>query len=170
MTQYGNRGMDLEEMIENVNKEYKFTKKAVVQKIPTPVKVLNITGGRITNGFYEEKSTVDYIGNYKGRAIAFEAKETSVETRFDLSNMHDHQFFFLDEWNNSGAISFVIVSFTSLNEIYYLPFELLDKYWMQMEAGGRKSIPYEEIAKEEYELGNDVDYLEIVERVIADED
>ena len=169
MIEYGNRGMDLEEKLENLHKEYKYTEKAVVQKIPTPVKVLNMAGGKIRNGYYAEKSTVDYLGTYQGRAIAFEAKETSVETRFDLSNMKDHQFYFLDHWQNQGAISFVIVSFTSLNEIYYMPFELLDKYWMQMEAGGRKSIPYSEIAKEEYELGNDVDYIDIIERMIADE-
>ncbi len=60
---------------------------ALINKRPTPVKVLKSKGGRVLNGFYEAKSTVDYDGVYKGRAIAFEAKSTEKDTRFDLKNI-----------------------------------------------------------------------------------
>ncbi len=56
----------------------------VINKRPTPVKVLKSKGGRVLNGFYEVKSTVEYNGVYKGRAIAFEAKSTENATKFDL--------------------------------------------------------------------------------------
>lgn len=37
--------------------------------------------GRVKDGYYESKSTVDYDGVYKGRAIAFEAKSTNEMKR-----------------------------------------------------------------------------------------
>lgn len=53
---------------------------ALINKRPTPVKVLKSKGGRLLNGLYEDKSTVDYDGVYKGRAIAFVAKSTKNPT------------------------------------------------------------------------------------------
>ncbi|OTX33627.1 Holliday junction resolvase [Bacillus thuringiensis serovar brasilensis] len=38
-------------------------------------------------GSMKLKSTVDYDGVYKGRAIEFEAKSTENVTRFDLKNI-----------------------------------------------------------------------------------
>lgn len=63
----------------------------LTNKHATPVKVLKSAGGRVLNGFYEAKNTVDYGGVYKGRAVAFEAKSTQSLTRFDLSNIAQHQ-------------------------------------------------------------------------------
>ncbi|TDX52156.1 Holliday junction resolvase RecU [Orenia marismortui] len=174
MSIYANRGMELEEAIEYTNQEYFFKQRALAQKVPTPVKVLNINSrtGRITNGHYDKKSTVDYIGVYNGIPLAFEAKETAVKTRFDLSNIKDHQFYFLDHWQNNGGLSFLIISFTSLNECYYLPFEVLDQYWVQMESGGRKSIPYDVVAKDKYRIEQGkgmilLDYISVIKEVIA---
>jgi len=169
-TNYANRGQDLEDMIETTNQIYLRQGRALVQKIPTPVKVLNTNSktGKIT-GFYEKKSTVDYIGAYQGVPIAFDAKETSVETRFDLSNVKDHQYTFLASHVANGGIGFLIVWFKEQDEFYYLPYELLDEYWQNKLNGGRKSIPYEEIASEEYRIHSQqvpVDYLSVVEKVI----
>lgn len=172
MNSYANRGMELEELIEQTNKEYFFQQRALIQKVPTPVKVLNINNkGRITNGFYEKKSTVDFIGVFEGKSLAFDAKETTVETRFDLSNVKEHQFYFLDHWQNNGGVSFLIVNFATLDETYYLPFELLDKYWVAMEVGGRKSIPYDVVAKTEHRIKQGtgyilIDYLSVLEEII----
>ncbi|WP_027339950.1 Holliday junction resolvase RecU [Halonatronum saccharophilum] len=175
MINYGNRGDWLEEAIEVSNKQYLYQGKALVQKIATPVKVLNINQetGRITNGFYEKKSTVDYIGIWKGRSLAFDAKETKVETRFDLSNLKEHQYLFLSSWVAQGGIGFLIVHFVTLDETYYLPFEVLDRYWQSMLDGGRKSIQYDVIAKEEHKIGSYglivIDYLSVIKDVIVDE-
>ncbi|MBM7555817.1 Holliday junction resolvase RecU [Halanaerobacter jeridensis] len=172
---YGNRGKSFEKMIQTSNQQYKFQNKAVVQKIPTPVKVLDINPqtGNIRSGFYEQKSTVDYMGTYQGIALAFEAKETNVETRFDLSNIKEHQYSFLKSWVASGGIGFILLQFSTLDEIYYLPFGLLEEYWEQMNNGGRKSIPYNEIAKEDYKITNDgmivVDYLAVVDEIFLDD-
>ncbi|WP_408956028.1 Holliday junction resolvase RecU [Natroniella sp. ANB-PHB2] len=170
---YGGRGKALENMIETSNRQYSFQNRAVIQKIPTPVKVLNINSrtGKITNGFYEKKSTVDYIGNYKGQAIAFDAKETRIETRFDLSNVKKHQYHYLKNWAANGGIAFLIIYFNSLDEAYYLPYGLLNEYWQGRLKGKRKSIPYQKIAKEEYKISSQglvlLDYLEIIDRVFS---
>jgi recombination protein U len=170
LTNYANRGQDLEDLIETTNQIYIRQGRLLVQKIPTPVKVLkaNQKTGKIT-GFYERKSTVDYIGVFQGTGIAFDAKQTSIETRFDLNNVKEHQYLFLSSWVASGGIGFLVVHFSSLDEFYYLPYELLDKYWQGKLRGGRKSIPYEEIAQSEYMVSKQqvpVDYLSVVEKVI----
>ncbi|MCK8817670.1 Holliday junction resolvase RecU [Natroniella sulfidigena] len=167
---YGGRGKVLENMIETSNRQYSFQNRAVIQKIPTPVKVLNINSrtGKITNAFYEQKSTVDYIGTYKGRAIAFDAKETKIETRFDLSNVKKHQYQYLKSWVQNGGVAFLIIYFKTLDEAYYLPFSLLEEYWQGRLQGGRKSIPYQKIAKKKYKIGSQglviLDYLEIIDQ------
>ncbi|MBM7624765.1 Holliday junction resolvase RecU [Sporohalobacter salinus] len=170
LASYANRGQDLEDMIETTNQIYIQQGRLLVQKIPTPVKVLNTNQktGKVT-GFYEKKSTVDYIGIFQGKGIAFDAKQTSVDTRFDLSNVKDHQYLFLSSWVASGGIGFLVVYFSSLDEFYYLPYDLLDEYWQNKLKGGRKSIPYEEIARKKYRIKSQqvpVDYLSVVERSV----
>lgn len=137
-----NRGTELEEMIMRTNQRYRFLEEAVVHKISTPVKVLNVTqSGKITDGYYEKKSTVDFEGNIEGgRSVAFEAKQTKIETRFDLSNIDKHQREYLGLHQKTGGISFVIVRFMKLQEIYYLPYDELHR-WQYEES--RKSIPYD---------------------------
>ncbi len=172
MYYYAKRGQVLEEMVEVSNQQYLLQNRALVQKIPTPVKVLNVNSrtGKINNAFYDKKSTVDYIGVFKGRSVAFDAKETNVETRFDLSNVKEHQYRFLSNWNKNGGISFLIINFSSLEESYYLPFTILDDFWKGMLKGERKSIPYQVIAKAEYRIKGKglilLDYLSIIEKMI----
>jgi len=79
----------------------------LISKRPAPVKVLN-KGGRVLNEFYEAKSTVDYDGVYK-RAIAFEAKSTEKDTRFDLKNIAQHQLDYLEKAEKMGAICFFLM-------------------------------------------------------------
>lgn len=170
---YANRGRQLETELETTNQYYNSQGIAKIQKIPIPVKVLNFNSqtGKITNAFYEQKSTVDYIGTYQGRTIVFDAKETNVETRFDLKNIKQHQYQYLKDQHQCGAVAFLLVRFKKLDESYYLPFKLLDEYMVKKQQGGRKSIPYEEIARDQYKLKANglvlLDYLSIVDKVIA---
>lgn len=91
MVYTGNRGMAFEATINLVNQLYKSRKIAIINKRPTPVKVLKSKGTKVLSGYFEEKSTVDYDGVYRGRPIYFEAKSVQTVTRFDLSNLHQHQ-------------------------------------------------------------------------------
>jgi recombination protein U len=173
---YANRGKQLETELETTNQYYNSKGIAKIQKIPIPVKVLNLDSrtGKITNAFYEKKSTVDYIGTYKSRTIVFDAKETNIETRFDLKNIKRHQHQYLQDQSHCGAIAFLLLRFKSLGETYYLPFELLDNYISNSKQGGRKSIPYKEIAKPKYKVGSRglvlLDYLSIVDEIMTEED
>lgn len=93
----GNCGMAFEMLINLANEMYQRGGVTLINKQPTPVKVLKSKGGRVLNGFYEAKSTVDYVGVYKGRAIAFEAMSTENATRCDLKNIVQYQLDYLDK-------------------------------------------------------------------------
>ena len=89
MTFYGNRGMTLEEDINLTNEYYREKNIALIYK--KPILRTNETKTRIKDGFYEQKSTLDYNGIYQGMYIEFDAKETNSKTSFPLSNIHIHQ-------------------------------------------------------------------------------
>ena len=168
---YANRGMNLEEEINITNKYYRDMDKAIIYKKPTPIKVIkanfvsrqNVT---ITEAYFDMPSTTDYNGIYKGKYIDFEAKETTSNTSFPLSNIHSHQLLHLKKVYNHGGISFIIVRFTHLNETYLLFEEELNKF---IENEKRKSIPLSYF-KEKGHLIRDkfnprVDYLEIIDNI-----
>ena len=143
-----NRGMDLEKEIEDALLYYQHHKKALIQKVPTPIKPVKVDYKRKSvQGFFEKKSTVDYIGNYRGLAIAFDAKETGLKN-MPLSNIEQHQYDYLKENAEMGGISFLIVAFTALGQNFYLPFSQLQEYWILAKHGGRKSIPYSDFHSE----------------------
>lgn len=100
-------------------------------------------GPYIKHGWYEKNGFVDYFGVCRGQAIAFEAKSTVEKSRFDLKNIEADQVTQLQEWQEAGGVSFVLVSFESLHEVYLLSFDQLDTWWQDAQDGGRKSIPYD---------------------------
>src|SRR5579875_38202 len=134
MISQANRGMAFEYLIEYTNRQYQAKGIAVIQKIPTPVKMIR-RGAQIVSAFPERKSTVDFIGVAGGRAIAFDAKSTRLYTRFPHGNIEQHQYEFLWEWQTQGGIAFVLVEFSTLHEVYVMPFEILQKFWVAMKRG-----------------------------------
>ncbi len=144
----GLRGSTLEDLINRTNDSYREKKLALIQKIPTPITPISIDkqSRHITLAYFEQKSTVDYIGAVQGIPVCFDAKECAVKT-FPLQNIHPHQIAFMKEFEEQGGISFIILSFTTLNETYYLPFRDVYRFWRRMEEGGRKSFTYDEVDK-----------------------
>ena len=51
------------------------------------------------------------------------------------------------EFEAQGGVAFIILYFTSKDEMYYIPFSELDAFWSRMQKGGRKSFTYEELDK-----------------------
>lgn len=141
---YANRGMSFEHLIEHANAQYRAKGWALVQKVATPWKIIR-RGKQIVSAFPEKKSTVDFIGVANGKAIAFDAKSTRERTRFPLSNIEEHQMFFLEQFHNQGGHAFILVEYVKFNEVYLIPFLRLRDYWNTAMMGGRKSIPYEEM-------------------------
>ena len=140
ITFYGNRGMTLEEDINLTNEYYKEKNIALIYKKPIPIKVLrtNETKTRIKDGFYEQKSTLDYNGIYKEKYIEFDAKETNSKTSFPLSNIHEHQINHIKDVLFYKGIVFLIIRFNILNKTYILQGDKLIEF---INTQDRKSIP-----------------------------
>lgn len=141
--QHGLRGGFLEECINASNTIYLENGLAVVQKIPTPITPVEMDNEKrtITLAYFDQKSTVDYLGNVQGIPVCFDAKETKLEY-FPLENIHEHQIRFMRAFDAQDGLAFLIVKFSSYDKTYLCPFETLEKYWKAAQNGGRKSIPY----------------------------
>lgn len=138
-----NRGMELENLINQSNKYYRQKHICLVKKRPTSITVLKVDyskGAKITNAFFEEKSTTDYNGLYKSRYIDFEAKSTKNRTSFPLKNITFHQIEHLKEVILQQGIAFFIIQFVIHNKIFLLDAKEVIEFY---ETSKRKSIPYD---------------------------
>ena len=142
----GLRGSVLEDLINRSNEMYLEKGLAMIQKIPTPITPITIDkqSRHITLAYFDQKSTVDYIGAVQGIPVCFDAKECTSDT-FSLQNLHRHQVEFMKEYERQGGVSFLIIYFTKRDELVYLPFKDMLKFWQRMEDGGRKSFRHEEL-------------------------
>lgn len=142
----GLRGSTLEEFINRTNEKYLENGLALIQKVPTPITPINIDKEtrHITLAYFDQKSTVDYIGAVQGIPVCFDAKECNTDT-FPLQNIHEHQVKFMEDFEKQGGISFFLLSFTARDEFYYLRLAELLVYWNRAKEGGRKSFRYEEL-------------------------
>ena len=112
----GLRGSTLEDMINHSNQVYRERGLALIQKIPTPITPIAIAkeSRHITLAYFDQKSTVDYIGAVQGIPVCFDAKECSAST-FPLQNVHEHQVRFMLEFESQGGISFIILHWTAVD-------------------------------------------------------
>ncbi len=174
LSTYSNRGMELENDINDTNKYYLDNDIAVIYKKPTSVTIhkAEYPGPHkaiIKEAYFKTPSTTDYNGVYKGKYIDFEAKETQNKTSFPLSNIHNHQIIHLKNITKHGGIGFIIVRFSSLNETYYMSFKKLNSF---IEQQTRKSIPIEYFKTNGYLIKEGLrprlDYLKIVDKELGD--
>ena len=140
---------------------------ALIQKIPTPITPIKIDKEHrhITLAYFDQKSTVDYIGAVQGIPVCFDAKESSKDT-FALQNIHEHQVTFMEQFEKQGGIAFLILFFSMRNELFYLPFKDMMKFWNRAKEGGRKSFRYVELDQDYYiqpKNGLLVPYLEALQ-------
>lgn len=142
----GLRGSTLEDLINRSNEQYHEKGLALIQKIPTPITPIKIDkeSRHITLAYFEQKSTVDYIGTVQGIPVCFDAKECHADT-FALQNIHQHQVEFMEDFEKQGGVSFLIIYYSKKNEIFYLPFVYMKGFWNRALEGGRKSFRYEEL-------------------------
>ena len=164
----GLRGSAFEELIDLTNRLYSQKGVAVIQKVPTPITPVEVDNKArtITNAYFEKKSTVDFIGVTGGTAICFDAKETKL-MNLPLKNIHSHQIDFMEKFELQGGVSFLLVSFSSKDEVFLLPISELSKRHSVSIKGGRKSIPYGEFDRNllvKSENGFPLDYLAAVKR------
>lgn len=139
--QYGNRGKFFENMILASNNGYLARGMGFIEKAEPTIQITRESGNRV-EGFKKGKGFVDFFGCAHGRAIAFEAKKTNSRTSFPLKNIEEHQMITLRVWQQQGGISFFLISFEKLGEVYFVKYDQVEEFWEAAEKGGRKSIPY----------------------------
>lgn len=145
----GLRGSTLEEYINRTNEKYLENGLALIQKIPTPITPITIDKQtrHITLAYFDQKSTVDYIGAVQGIPVCFDAKECHTDT-FPLQNVHEHQVVFMENFEKQGGVAFFLIFYSSRDEFYYLRFAKMLEFWNRMKEGGRKSFRYEELEQD----------------------
>ncbi|PWJ52302.1 Holliday junction resolvase RecU [Faecalicatena contorta] len=164
----GLRGSTLEDLINRTNERYEEMGLALIQKIPTPITPVKIDKEQrhITLAYFDKISTVDYIGAVQGIPVCFDAKECSADT-FPLQNIHEHQISFMTKFEKQCGISFLIIYYSGIQELYYMRFEEIKKFWNRASSGGRKSFRREELDPAYFmELKNGcfVPYLDYIQK------
>ncbi len=164
----GLRGSTLEELVNHTNHRYAVEHLALVQKIPTPITPISIDQKtrHITLAYFDQKSTVDYIGVVQGIPLAFDAKECREDT-FPLHNIHPHQVSFMEEFERQQGITFLLIYFTNRDLFYYLRFEEMKYFWDRMQRGGRKSFKIDELTEDFFFHSPNrlwIPYLEMVQK------
>ena len=120
---FSDRGMSLEQQINESNKYYLLEGIAVVHKKPTPVQIVKVDYPKrsravIKEAYFRQASTTDYNGVYQGRYLDFEAKETRNKSLFPLKNFHEHQIIHLERCLKQKGICFTIIRFVTLNRSF----------------------------------------------------
>ena len=136
-----NRGMSFENDINISNEYYREKDICLITKRPTPINVVKVDyskGAKITHAYFEEQSTTDYNGVYKGRYIDFEAKNTKNKTSFPLNNITKHQIEHLKRVIKHGGIAFFIIQFELLDKVFIIDASYVIHFYENEE---RKSIP-----------------------------
>lgn len=164
----GLRGSALEDYINHTNEQYLHKGLALIQKIPTPITPVRIDKEHrhITLAYFDQRSTVDYIGVVQGIPVCFDAKECRAAT-FPLQNVHSHQIEFMKQFERQGGIAFLLIYYTERNILYYMRYEEIQNFWDRMQHGGRKSICFEELSPEfflELKCGCIVPYLDAIQK------
>lgn len=164
----GLRGSTLEDLINRTNERYLEKGLALIQKIPTPITPVRIDKERrhITLAYFDQQSTVDYIGAVQGIPVCFDAKECSVDT-FPMQNIHEHQIEFMKNFERQNGISFLLIYYSHKNLLYYMRMEELQRFWERANSGGRKSFRFEELNEQFFmKLSNGcfVPYLDAIQK------
>ena len=144
-TSFSNRGMFLENIINESNTYYNSIEKSLIFKKPTPIKVLNVTypnnrSHLIDKAVYSSISTLDYNGIYREKYIEFDAKECHSKSSFPLSNIKEHQLNHIKSVIKQKGIVFLIIYMN--NEFFLLKGNDIINY---IENNDRKSIEFDYI-------------------------
>ncbi len=168
---YSNRGMTLEEDINETNLYYLANNIAVIHKKPTPIQIVQVdykrrSAAMIKEAYFRQASTTDFNGICNGRHLDFEAKETRNTTSFPLNNFHEHQISHMKDVVKQSGIAFVLLRFSTTDEIFLLESHHLFSFYERMEKGGRRSITKAEIEEcgHRIKLGLHprIDYLKVI--------
>jgi len=169
---YKNRGMFLENIINDSNNYYNEIERCLIYKKPTPIKVLNVTYPTnkthlINKAVYSSVSTLDYNGIYRGKYIEFDAKMCNNKSLFPISNIKNHQINHIKQVIKQGGIAFLIIMIN--NEIFLLKGEDL----INIINDNKKSITYKYFKEYAYIINESyiprLKYLDVVDKIYFEE-
>lgn len=166
---YGNRGMDLENLVNMACERYIENDVAIIYKKPTPIQIVkyDYQKKRIIDAFYKSESTLDYNGIYKGYYIEFDAKNTNSAS-LPLANIAEHQITHIKRIIKHKGICFLLIMIK--DECFLLKGEILLNF---IKEESRKSIPYNYIKKNgiklEYSYLKGIDFIKGIEEIIKEE-
>ena len=163
----GLRGSLLEEIVNRTNEKYREKHLALIQKVPTPITPVRMDQEtrQITLAYFEQRSTVDYIGAVQGVPVCFDAKECKTKS-FPIQNIHEHQVVFMQDFEDQGGVAFLLIYFSTENRFFYLPYVRLVEFWNRAKAGRSKHFTIDELDPA-YEIscnGYLLHYLEMLQK------
>ena len=148
---YVGRGMGLQALVVQTNEQYRQLGIASIWEFGAEAKW--IPGGKLV----PREGTVDFIGVWNGRGIAFDAKETQ-EDALPANNVKTHQVEFLMDFSQAGGVAFLLIAYTGPGRFFVVPVEKYFPVW-----GGRRGLKIEEVERvgKEVRASNQVclDYL-----------
>lgn len=113
--------------MDNIFIQYRLQKTGIIYRLELPAIITK-------NSLAVERSTVDYIGHYKGYPVALDAKECKDDRLNFKSHLREHQTEFLKYWKDSvkndiPVLSGFLVNFKSDEEnVYYLDVDTVLNY------------------------------------------
>ncbi|MCQ2509566.1 MAG: Holliday junction resolvase RecU [Lachnospiraceae bacterium] len=164
----GLRGSTLEEMVNRTNEQYREKGLALIQKVPTPITPIKIDkeSHHITLAYFDQKSTIDYIGVVQGIPVCFDAKECKTDA-FPLANVHPHQIAFMKDFEKQEGIAFLLLYFSARECYYYLRLSEFLTFVERAEKGGLKRFRFEELDQDfilQQKHGIMIPYLEGIQK------
>lgn len=164
----GLRGSTLEEMVNRTNEQYREKGLALIQKVPTPITPIKIDkeSHHITLAYFEQKSTIDYIGAVQGIPVCFDAKECKTDV-FPLANVHPHQIEFMKDFEKQEGIAFLLLYFSARECYYYLRLSEFLTFVERAEKGGLKRFRFDELDQDfilQQKHGIMIPYLEGIQK------
>ena len=145
----GLRGSVLEEFVNKSNEQYRDIGLALIQKVPTPITPIRFDkeSRHITLAYFDQKSTVDYIGAVQGIPVCFDAKECKTDT-FPLANIHKHQIEFMQDFEKQRGVAFFLIYFVREEVFYYLTLRKFLEFKARADNGGLKRFKFSELPEE----------------------
>ena len=139
-------GKNFEEQVEMICEIYKHNRLALIEKTPEPMKILkHIENGRFETVF-TKSAQPDFKGTLKGgQTVVFDAKFTGAD-RISYHALSDHQREILAQYDELGALAFVLVGFSD-GTMYHVDI----KTWVNMkQIFGHKHIKQQELEENNF--------------------
>ena len=120
-----------------------------------------------------ESGDLDFVGDFRGFGVSFDAKSTQVNTRFDLKLIKKHQAVIVKRAHARGALAFFLVEFSRLEagpRYWCLTWPVLRSWWDAFDHDGEPaSIPaavFEAECLEVVRAGNVLDLVAAVRQLL----